>query len=327
MKKGKVTIIRSAVGSMPSWGLIEKLQSAGVEIIGMDSNPLSFGLYLLKKSYVVPRGDNPNFIKEILKIIDKEQPNAILSGPEEELLTLSKNKERIEERGTLPLCPDYEYVKTCADKKKTSEVFNRIKIPSPKIFDDTSLVEFPCIIKPRFGRGSSNIYVGKNEEDLRFYLKKIEEPVIQEFVQGEEYTVDILADRDGNALSIVPRLRLGTESGISVKGKTVYDKEIIDYCKKIAKELKLFGPSCIQCIRSKEGVKFIEVNTRFGGGSILSIKADSTIIPNLIKMTTDEKPEPSSGFKEGLVMLRYHSEVFILEEEIKKFNFYESGNI
>lgn len=317
MVNEKIKIIRSAVGSMPSWGLIEELQKAGVEISGVDSNPLSFALYLLKRNYVVPRGDDPNFIREILNIIDKEHPDAILSGPEEELLTLSKNKRRIEEKGTLLLCPDYEYVEICADKKKTNEVFERIRVPTPEIFNHDS-AKFPCIIKPRFGRGSSDIYIAKNEEDLRFYLKKIEEPVIQEFVRGEEYTVDILAGKDGNALSVIPRLRLHTESGISVKGKTVYDKEIIDYCKKIAKELKLFGPSCIQCIRSKERVKFIEVNTRFGGGSILSIKADPTIIPNLIKMIRGEKSEPSREFKEGLVMLRYYSEVFILGEEIKK---------
>ena len=325
MVKEKIKIIRSAVGSMPSWGLIKELQNAGVEIIGIDSNSLSFGLYLLKKSYVVPRGDDPNFIKEILKIIDKEQPDAILSGPEEELLTLSKNKGRIEERGTLLLCPDYEYVEICTDKKKTNEVFERIGIPTPEIFDLNS-AEFPCIIKPRFGRGSSDIYIAKNEGDLQFYLKKIGEPVVQEFVQGKEYTVDVLADKEGNALSVVPRLRLGIESGISVKGKTVYDKEIIVYSKKIAKELKLFGPSCIQCIRNDEGVKFIEVNTRFGGGSILSIKADPTIMPNLIKMVRRENPTPNRGFKEGLMMLRYHSEVFILEDEIKGDGSHERYN-
>jgi len=318
MVKEKIKIIRSAVGSMPSWGLIDELQKSGVEVIGIDSNPLSFGLYVLRKNYVVPRGDDPNFIREMLKIIDKEQPDAILSGPEEELLTLSKNKREIEERGTLLLCPDYEYVEICVDKKKTNEVFERIKIPTPKIFTDIDSVKFPCIIKPRFGRGSSDVYIAKNKDDLHFYLKKVNEPIIQEFIQGEEYTVDILADRDGNTLSVVPRLRLGIESGISVKGKTVYDKEIIDYSNKIAKKLKLFGPSCIQCIRNKERIKFIEVNTRFGGGSILSIKADPTIISNLIKIIRGEKPEPSSGFKEGLVVLRYYSEVFILEEEIKR---------
>jgi carbamoyl-phosphate synthase large subunit len=314
----RIKLIRSAVGSMPSWGLIEELQNAGVEIIGIDSNPLSFGFYLLKRSYIVPRGDDPSFITEILKTIDKEQPDAILSGPEEELLTLSKNKSRIEERGTLLLCPDYKYVEICADKKKTNEVFERIGVSTPEHFTDVDSVRLPCIIKPRFGRGGSDIYVAKDEVDLRFYLKKIEEPIIQEFVQGEEYTVDILADKDGNALSVVPRLRLGIESGISVKGKTVYDEEVIDYCKKIAKELKLCGPSCIQCIRNEGKVKFIEVNTRFGGGSILSIKANPTIIPNLIKMVKGEKPEPSGGFKEGLVMLRYHSEVLISHEKTKE---------
>lgn len=313
----RIKLIRSAVGSMPSWGLIEELQNAGVEIIGIDSNSFSFGLYLLKRSYIVHRGDDPIFITEILKIIDKEQPDAILSGPEEELLTLSKNKGKIEERGTLLFCPDYESVEICADKNKTNELFERMGIPSPEIFTDTDSVNYPCIIKPRFGRGSSGIYTAKNKEELHFYLKKLEAPVIQEFVQGDEYTVDVLADEEGNALSVIPRLRLGIESGISVKGKTVYDKEIIDYCGKIAKELKLFGPSCIQCIRNEEEVKFIEVNTRFGGGSILSIKADPTIIPNLIKMIKREKPEQSREFKEGLVMLRYHSEVFRLEGEIQ----------
>lgn len=318
MKKNDIKIIRTAVGSMASWGLIEELQKAGIDVIGTDSNPLSFGLYLLKKGYVVPRGDNPNFIKEILEIIVKEEPDAILSGPEEELLSLSKNKKRIEERGALLLCPDYKYVAICADKKKTNEFFERIGIPTPENFTDVDSVRFPCIIKPRFGRGSSNIYIAKNGGDLQFYLKKVNNPVIQEFVQGEEYTVDILADKDGNALSVTPRLRLHTESGISVKGKTVHDEEIVDYSKKVAKELKLFGPSCIQCIRNKNGVKFIEVNTRFGGGSILSIKADPTIIPNLIKIIKGEKPIPSKGFKNGLVMLRYHSEVFILENEIER---------
>jgi len=318
-EKQGIGIIKSAVGSMASWGLIEELQKFGLEIIGIDANPLSFGLYLLKKSYIVPHGDDPNFIKEILKIIDKEKPDAILPGPEEELLSLSKNKDMIEEKETLLLCPDYECVKICSDKKKTSKIFRHIGIPAPETFDMDS-VRFPCIIKPRFGRGSSDIYTANNKEDLHFYLKKVKEPIIQEFVRGEEYTVDILADKDGNTLSVIPRVRLDTESGISVKGKTVYDKQIIDYSKRIVKKLKLFGPSCIQCIKNENEIKFIEVNPRFGGGSILSIKADPTIIPNLIKIIKGEKPKPSKRFKRGLVMLRYYSEAFVSERELKRID-------
>lgn len=306
-----IKIIRSAVGSMPSWGLIEELQKLGLEVIGIDANPSSFGLQLLEKNYVVPLANSSNFIIEIFKIIDEEHPHAILSGPEEELLILSKHKKSFADKGVLLLCPDYEHIKICSDKIRTYEFFNRIGIPTPTIYENADFVEFPCIIKPRFGRGSTDIYIAENEEDLHFYLKKVNKPIIQKLIVGDEYTVDVLADDKGNALSVVPRLRIDIESGISVKGKTVYDREIIDYCTKIAKELKLFGPSCIQCFKNEGGIEFIEVNTRFGGGSILSIKADPTILPNLMNIITGEKTIPSKSFNDGLTMLRYYSEVFI----------------
>jgi len=320
-------IIRSAVGSMPSWGLIEEMQKSGIEVIGIDANPLSFGLELTKKSYVVPLANDPDFITEICKIIDKEHPDAILSGPEEELLVLSKHKELLHNKGVLLLCPDHESVEICSDKCKTHTFFNSIGVPTPimyyfvnrthhAILTRIESTKFPCIVKPRFGRGSSDIHIARNVDELSFYERQVTEPIIQEFIRGDEYTVDVLADESGNMLSVVPRLRIDTESGISVKGKTVYDKEIIDYCVKIAKELKLFGPSCIQCIRSESGLKFIEVNTRFGGGSILSIKADPTIILNLIKMVRGEETSPSKGFKR-LTMLRYYSEVFV-EKEVSR---------
>jgi N,N'-diacetyllegionaminate synthase len=310
-KEGEgVKIIRSAVGSMPSMGIINELKKEGVEVIGIDSDPSAFGFRKLDKSYVVPLGKSENFLEEILKIIEKENPNAILSGPEEETLVLSKNKKTLEEKGVVVLCPDYESVEICSDKIKTHEKFIAMEIPVPKLFNNLEEVIFPCIIKPQFGRGSEGIYIANNQEELKFYLKISKEQVIvQEFVEGKEYTIDVLTDKEGNAISIVPRLRLDTESGISVKGRTIYDKEIIEYCKKIARELKLFGGSCIQCIKNEKEIKFIEVNTRFGGGSILSLKADPTIIPNLIKLIKKEEITPSESFKEGLTMLRYYSEL------------------
>lgn len=294
---------------MPSWGLIDELQKNNVEVIGTDSNPLSFGLHLLKKGYVVPEASNPDYIKKMLAIIDEEQPDAILSGPEEELLALSKNKKKIEKKGVVLLTPDYGYVKICADKVKTDWGFKYCRVETPKIFYDDE-PSFPCIIKPRFGRGSKDVYLAKDEEELQFYLKNVKAPIVQEFIRGVEYSVDILADRSFNAVSVVPRIRIAIESGKSVKSTTVYDKEIIEKCKKITRELELFGPSCIQCIRNENGLYFIEINTRFGGGSILSIKADPTIIKNLLRIIRGEDPIPSKTFTAGLTMLRYYSEVF-----------------
>jgi len=308
--------MRSAVGCLSAVALITELKRRGVNIIGLDCNPSSVGFQFCDQSYVVPRGDNPAFLTEILRICDIEKPDAILSGPEEEIMVLSQNKELFAEKNILLLCPDYEAVKVCTDKAEAYRVFKSHNIPTPEVYDGGN-AKFPCIVKPRFGRGGRDIFKAEDAHELSFYFTKVANPIIQEFIEGTEYTVDTLADLEGNPLSIVPRIRMECESGISVKGMTVYNKEIISYCQQIVRELRLAGPSCIQCIRNdKTGIKFIEINPRFGGGSILSIKADPTIISNLLRIVKHETPVPSKGFKQGLTMLRYYSEVFTAKDEI-----------
>lgn len=309
MKNPKITVIRTAVGSPVVFGLIKELKKRGVKVIGADCDPLSAGFYFCDKSYVIPRSDSPQFLEAFLKICDIEKPDAIISGPEEEILVLAKNKKFFEKRDILLLTPDYKTAQLCADKIATYKFFGKENIPFPKIYQRSN-VKFPIIIKPRFGRGSAGVNKAADEEALKFYSKRVKEPIFQEFIDGIEYTIDTFADLDGRPLSIVPRIRLQVESGVSMRGKTVFDREIIGYCKKIVEKLKLFGPACIQCIKNKNGVKFTEINPRFGGGSILSIKADPTIIVNLIKIIKGEKPIKSKGFKKGLTMLRYYSEVF-----------------
>ena len=321
-----VRILRTASGSMAAIGLINELIKRGVDVICADANPLSAGLYYCRKGYVIPRGSDPNFIPTILDISKKERVNAILSGPEEEIIPLSKNKGVFLKENILPLVPDYDSVLVCSDKFKTYDFFIENNISTSKtifinsknndIIKQLDELEFPAILKPRFGRGSRDIYIAHNKHELEFYVSKLcknSDYLVQEFIYGIEYTIDIFSDLDGKPLSIVPRKRLGVESGIAVKAQTFYDKKIINYTYKIARKLKLIGPSNIQCILDKKDgtPKFIEINPRFGGGSILSIKADPTIVENLIRIIKGEKPIPSQVFKEGLIMLRYYSEIYI----------------
>lgn len=313
-------VVKTSVGSIATWGLVQELQKAGAEVIGIDCDPLSFAFYLLKRRYVVPKGSDPRYVSEVMRIVDAERPAAILSGTEEELLVMSYAADELEKKGTLLLSPESRIVKTCMDKKLAADWLRRASIPIPEVYEGDS-ARFPCAVKPRVGRGSRNAFRADDRAELSVWLRKVEDPIIQEFVSGDEYSVDILADKNGDAISVVPRLRLYTESGISVKSKTVFDPEIIDYCTRIAKGLRLFGPSCVQCIKGADGPKFTDINMRFGGGSILSIKADPTIIPNLLRLIRHEEVVKSSGFKRDLVMLRYHSEVFVDEKRILRAPF------
>lgn len=226
MKQKNITIIRTAVGGMMAVGFIKELKKNGIRVVGTDCDPLSVGFYFCDKSYVVPNGQDPNFVREIIKIAKEEKANAIISGPEEELVCLSKNKKEIENAGSLLLVPDYGVVKICADKKITNQFFEKIGIQIPEIFENIDSAIFPCIIKPRFGRGSSGVFKAADKTELEFYLKKVENPVIQQFIAGEEYTIDIFADLEGEPLSIVPRLRVKIDSGISVKAKRFLTKKL-----------------------------------------------------------------------------------------------------
>jgi len=315
-----IKILRTASGCMASISLIRELDNRGIEVICADAEPLSVGLFYCKKGYVIPKGDDPNFVPEILKICKKEGIKAIISGPEEEITAISKNKNIFLKEGILPIVPDYDTVKICADKIKTYEFFIKHGIPTPKTFELNDLklqedeMKYPIIIKPRFGRGSSGIYIIRDEKDFKHFNREYTLNYIgQEYIEGIECTIDVFSDMDGNVLSIVPRKRLTVESGIAVKSETFYDRDLIEYTYKIAEKLNIKGPANIQCIMSEKNscFMFTEINTRFGGGSILSIKADPTIIKNLIRIIKRQETLPSNGFKRGLLMLRYYQEIYV----------------
>ena len=63
-------------------------------------------------------------------------------------------------------------------------------------------------------------------------------------------------------------------------------------------------------------IKFIEINPRFGGGAPLSIKAGADFPKWILQELTGRKPNISpDNIKDGLIMLRYDSEVWL-----EKFN-------
>jgi len=310
MTSENFVILRGSVGSPSSGALINELKNSNFKVIGYDVNPFSVGFYLCDNSYVVPKGDEPEFLENILHICDTEKPNILCPNTESELLVLSKNKEKLDEMGVIPFFPDYDSVSICADKLETEKKFNEIGVPFVRTYNNDDIV-YPCILKPRSGKGSQNVFKINSQNELEFFKDKVDDSITQEFIDGTEFSVDVYSDLNGIPFSIIPRERIQTESGISIKGMTIFEEEIIEYCDKIARSLKLIGPSCIQCIKNKNETKFIEVNTRFGGGLILSIKSNPSVIPNIQRIIRGEEVIPNNKFKEGLTMLRYYQEVFI----------------
>lgn len=301
---------------------IEEMKDVKGKIISIDVNPLSAALYLSDKHYIVPRIFAPNYIDTLLDVCRKEDIRLIVPTIDTELLVLSQNKKIFRENGVIVALSDPKTVEICIDKLKTFQFFKENNIPTVDTFsycqvDKIKNINYPLFIKPCSGSASLNTYKINNRKELDFFIDYIENPVIQEYAEGQEFTLDILADLGGRVINVVPRERIEVRAGEINKGKTVKEEKLIEYGKIIVEKLEGIGPITIQCFKKDDEIKFIEINPRFGGGYPLSFAAGVNYPELLIRMVLGEKVTPRLGeFEENLIMLRWEDAVFIKRDDI-----------
>ena len=261
-----MNILVEGIGSMVFNTQLKYYKEMGWNITGIDIDNKSSGLYMVDKPYIVPRYSEKKSFEFIEKIISREKIDLVFPTINEGLLDWSwRKKMLLEKYGTKVIISDDKVIEICSDKWNTYNFFVENNIPTPR----TSLNSQYELIKPRVGRGSAGIFIKDNiKQDV-----DMKGNISQEIVKGEEYTIDILCDFNSNPIYIIPRIRAGVELGVSIKGITVYDKGIIEYCIKIIKALKPMGIINIQCFKNENEIKFIEINPRIAGGSSLSFAA------------------------------------------------------
>lgn len=215
-------------------------------------------------------------------------------------------------------------VQICRDKRLTWEFFRKCGVQAPETFDDITKYHlgFPCFIKPKDGSSSINAYKVDNLDELRSLSERIHDYIIQPYIDGSEFTVDILCDFEGHPIYITPRNRTAVRSGEVSKTVINLDEKIINECKSIVKKFAPCGPITIQLIRNKADKQdyFIEINPRFGGGSPLSIKAGadspSAILELLLgKFRTSVKTNPVEN---GAFFSRFDQSIWIPSIHDKK---------
>ena len=169
------------------------------------------------------------------------------------------------------------------------------------------------MIKPFDGSSSKGVTKITNEKELNFFKDYIPNAMIQEYISGDEYTVDVMVDFEGNIKTIVPRLRIETRAGEVSKGITKKDHDIIKAVENVVKALPSpVGCITLQCFKQENGeISFIEINPRFGGGIPLSIEAGANFPLWTIQMCQGETfTEQDFEWKENFTMLRYDEAIF-----------------
>ncbi|MCR5100448.1 MAG: ATP-grasp domain-containing protein [Butyrivibrio sp.] len=277
-----------------------------VMIYGADMSDSAPALAYCDKTELVCRISDDNYIPLLLEICKREEIDALIPTIDTDLLVLSEHKADFEKIGTKLLVSDPEFIRACRDKRKTAEFFVKCGLDTPNPTDNVDNYSdgYPCFIKPLDGSSSINAFRADSEKQLRGLAAKVPDYIIQPFVSGEEYTIDIFCGFDNKPIYITPRKRLAVRSGEVLKTQMLMDLKMIEESKQLLEKFKAVGEITVQLIRGRKAEDtedrdyYIEINPRYGGGAPLSIKAGAESPLAVLKLLQQVKLQKASDSKD-----------------------------
>lgn len=260
-------------------------------VIGTDMDLSAPALQICDVRYQVPGVFEENYLDCLKKIIVEEKVDMVFSLNDLEIGLLAKNRGDIEkETGATLYTPDLNVYSICADKWKTYQFAEENGIKAPKTFlyiDDAmcaieeNIIKFPLIIKPRWGSGSIGIFIAKNTEELRgcfvdclksvsksglSHLGSENSVIIQEFIDGNEYGLDLLYNKKEKLIGFAAKRKLAMRAGETDKAISVDPSPFADLIKKISNSLPHRGNLDCDFLEKDGEYYLLELNPRFGGG-------------------------------------------------------------
>lgn len=233
------------------------------------------------------------YIDFLIQYCKEKKITAIISLFDIDLYVLSKNKKRFAENGIFVVVSDENAIDICNDKWKTYLFLKKNEIDCPKTYKslqevkvalDRKELDFPVIIKPRWGMGSIGIFIAEDETELDLFTKKIRRQIFnsylkyestqdieecilfQEKINGIEYGLDVFNNFTGNLVSVVAKQKIAMRAGETDVAKTVDTAEYEDIAEKLSKGLKHIGDLDVDIFKTSDNRIFVlELNCRFGG--------------------------------------------------------------
>jgi carbamoyl-phosphate synthase large subunit len=294
--------------------------AGGGSVIVTDVNPLSPTVYVADRSYAAPLSTAPSYIDAILEICQTERVGLVIPTIDDELAIVAGAASRFAARGIRVAVSPVAAIEACNDKHATWQALSATGLPVVETFRPSDLPAdppFPLFLKPRLGRGSVGAFPIRDARELEFFLSYVPDPVVQPYLHGPEFTIDVLSDFDGQVIASVPRERVVIRAGVVDRGRTVKDQSLIDLGCAAATALGAVGAINVQC-RVVDGVpKIFEINPRFSGGIPLTIAAGADFPRLLVQMARGRHVDPIVGqFQDALWMTSYETSVFVAESSI-----------
>lgn len=277
------------------------------KVVGVDMSPTAPALAGCDKWHLVPSVYDTSYIERLLEVCKLEGIDALISLNDMELPILAKHRSLFESAGVTLVLANDNAIDICSDKYKTYLFCKENNIPVPASFVNLSSasasinaksLDFPLIVKPRWGSASFGLYVVENEEELveayntckkalsNSYLAQFKESnddvLIQEYIKGKEYGLDIFNDMNGQYRGVVCKEKLSMRAGETDKAVTVDASRFSGFATTIGESLKHVGNMDCDFLEKDGQLYLLELNPRFGGGYPFSHEAGANLVKALL---------------------------------------------
>jgi len=170
----------------------------GGKVVAMDCSELAPALYFADARVIAPRiSEGDAYIEAIIDTCNKYDISLIVPTIDTELILLAERREEIEKnKKARVLISSEKVIHICRDKTNTQKFLEENGFPVPAMITDQDAdegkISYPVFIKPLDGSSSINAFKVGDKEDLDTFRRIIGEGkyIIQDFMEGTEYTID-----------------------------------------------------------------------------------------------------------------------------------------
>lgn len=325
-----------------------------VVAVNMDRNKLlRHGTW---RKFVAPPITDEGYIPFLMDVCQKTHTDIIIPYITAELELMAEHKEEFERIGVKVSVASKESLEILNNKEKFGERYRRYA-PGQCVTEDVHTAKVVCEAHKNknmklcckisgkcggtgfcivdnekaydislFNRCGVNRYI--SDQDLYKIIEAGNRVILQEYVDGIDYSVCVLADH-GNVLAMAGYAGYDMEYGAVVNGQIVTNEEAFEIARTIVKELGADGNACfdfiLEGVNAESGiramqtapVKLLECNPRINASIGFCWHAGMNLVylrckQLLGELTTEDILTSNLSLEEGMRMQKYYeSEYYI----------------
>lgn len=295
-----MNVLMSAAASPAAISIVKHLRALGCRVVGMDANPAAepLGRAFCDEFHLAPLATSPGYLPFLLPLL--ERVDIFLPFIDEELLAVAEAWEGLPPglSSRIAISPPATLL-TCCDKVRFQARCEELGLPvAPRA------AGAPAVFKPRHGRGGKGVLRLRTPEQFAAVANL--DGVRQQWVEGEEFTIDAMFDGKGRFVAASPRRRCLVCGGVSSIGDVVPDENLAALARRCGAAMPFRFGINIQVIRGADGMdRIIEINPRLAGSGIFSALAGFDVFAGTLALF---RGEPWAGVARARRVWRYWAE-------------------